>query len=57
MTSSKHDYAHYDQFVTNFDLVYKTIEGVCLCTKFEVIYTNEHRVMGQRSWRIFYYVI
>ena len=28
MTSSKHDYAHYDQFVTNFDLVYKTIEGV-----------------------------
>ena len=29
----------------------------CLCTKFEVIWTNENRVTGKRSWRIFYYVI
>ena len=29
----------------------------CLCTKFEVVWINENRVMGQRSWTIFYYVI
>ena len=29
----------------------------CLCTKFRVICTNENRVRGKRSWRIFYYVI
>ena len=32
-------------------------QNVCLYTKFEVIWTNENRVMGKRSWRIFYYVI
>ena len=26
---------------------------MCLCTKFEVIWTNKKRVMGQRSRRIF----
>ena len=25
----------------------------CFCNKFEVISTNENRVIGQRSWRIF----
>ena len=30
---------------------------MCLCTKFEVIWTNENKVTGKRSWRIFYYVI
>ena len=29
----------------------------CPCTKFEVIWTSEHRVMGKRSWIIFCYVI
>ena len=29
----------------------------CPCTKFEVNWTNEHRVMGKRSWIIFCYVI
>ena len=28
----------------------------CLCTKFELIWTNENRVMGQKSWEILYYV-
>ena len=28
---------------------------MCLCIKFEVIWTNQNRVMGKRSWRIFYY--
>ena len=28
MTSSKHDYANYDQFVPNFDVAYKTIKRV-----------------------------
>ena len=28
MTSSKHDYANYDQFVPNFDLAYKTIQFI-----------------------------
>ena len=50
--NQKHDYANYDGFVPNFDVAYKTTT-----TKFEVIWTNENRVMGKRSWRIFYYVI
>ena len=29
---------------------------ICLCTEFEVIWTNENRVMGQRNWRISSYV-
>ena len=29
----------------------------CLCTKFELIWINENRVTGQRSWRIFYNVV
>ena len=28
MTSSKHDYANYDQFAPNFDMVYKTMQRV-----------------------------
>ena len=28
MTSSKHDYANYDQFATNFDMTYKTMQHV-----------------------------
>ena len=28
MTSSKHDYANYDRFVSNFDMAYKTIKRV-----------------------------
>ena len=28
MTSSKHDYANYDQFPPNFDMTYKTIQSV-----------------------------
>ena len=28
MTSSKHDYANYDQFAPNFDVAYKTIQRV-----------------------------
>ena len=28
---------------------------MCLCTKFEVIWTYENRVMGKRSWTFFYY--
>ena len=30
---------------------------MCLCTKFKVVLINKNRVMDQRSWRIFYYVI
>ena len=51
----KHDYANYDQFAPNFNVTYKTIQRVS--TKFEVIWRSEHSVMGQRSWRIFCYVI
>ena len=29
---------------------------MCPCTKFEVIWTNENRAIGQRNWRIFNYV-
>ena len=36
-------------------LAYNTIQR--LCTKSEVIWTNENRVIGQKSWLIFYYVI
>ena len=32
-------------------------DTACLCTKFRVFWINEIRVMGQRSWRIFYHVI
>ena len=49
------DFANYDQAAPNFGISYQTT--TCLCTKFEVIWTNENRVMGQRSWRFFYYVI
>ena len=34
MTSSKHDYANYEQFAPNFDMAYETVQGVS--TKFEV---------------------
>ena len=30
---------------------------MCLCTKFEVIWTNENRIMSQRDRVIFYYII
>ena len=43
----KHDYANYDQTAPNFGTAHKTIQR--LCTKFEVIWTNENRVIGQRS--------
>ena len=28
MTSSKHDYANYDQFAANFDMAYQTVQRV-----------------------------
>ena len=31
--------------------------NVYLYTKFEVVWVDENRGMGQRSWRIFYHVI
>ena len=30
---------------------------ISVVSKFEVIWTNEKRLMGQRSWRSYYYVI
>ena len=38
-------------------LIWLEDHTTCLCTKFEVIWTNQNRVIGRRSWRIFYYVI
>ena len=52
----KHDYANYDQFAQKFEIGLQD-HTACLCTKFEVIWINENRVMGQRSSRIFCYVI
>ena len=57
------DYANYDQFagsicwVNLFQIsVYKTMQHAAyLCNKFEVIWTNGNRVMGQRSWKVFGY--
>ena len=49
-TSRKCDHANYDQFLPNFSM---TCIIICLGTKFEVIWTNENRVMGQRSFRNF----
>ena len=39
---------NYDQLTPYFDMADKTIQRVPI---------NESRVTGQRSWRIFYYVI
>ena len=47
----KYDYANYDQFAPNFDIAYKTIPCIFMPN------LNENRVVGQKSWRIFYYVI
>ena len=30
---------------------------MCLCTRLEVVWININRVMGQRTWKIFYHVI
>ena len=53
MTSSKHDYANYDQFPPNFDMAYKTIERVPNLKLFGSI----NKVMGQRNFRFFHYVM
>ena len=55
MASSKTT-ANYDEFPPNFVIAYKTIQRVSV-PNFKVIWTNENIVTGQRSWRIFYYVI
>ena len=53
--NQKHDYANYDQFAPNFDMVYKAIQRVSIANlKFS---NNENKVMSQKSWRILYYVI
>ena len=39
------------------DLSLILIWPMCLCSKFEVIWTNENRGMEKRSWRMFYYVV
>ena len=39
MTS--HDYANYDQFAPNFEMVHKLDHATCLCTKFVVVWAKE----------------
>ena len=57
MTSSqKHEYVNVYQFALNSGMACKTIQPV-FCTKFEVIWIIENRFMGQRSWRVFCYVV
>ena len=51
MTSSKHDCANYDEIAPNLDIRYKTIKRVFV-TNLKLF-----GVMGQRSWRICYYVV
>ena len=43
----KHDYANYDQFLNDF-----YDDTKCLCTKFEVIWTYESRVIDQKNFGI-----
>ena len=52
----RHDYANYNQFVPNFDMAYKTTQRVSV-PNLKVIWTNQNRAMGQRSWSIFYHVV
>ena len=51
----KHDHANHDQFAPNFDTACKTIQRVSV-PNFTLL-DQSNRVMGKRSWRIFYYVI
>ena len=51
----KYDYANDDQFPPNFDWTSKNIWYVSVPN--EVLWTIESRVMGQRSWKIFFCAI
>ena len=53
MTSSKHDHENYDPFDPTLDMAHKAIQRVFV----PILKLLGPRVIGQRSLRIFYYII